>query len=203
MKHSPTFQVDLDNIPLINLRIEFNTYYALLKLDRFRAQFVGEIKPIETPYITWYGMSEGFFTMVLQKAILGVEAYLPGAVFVEMSIAGLLNSDNVKYIENPWLLGGRSVTENYYHRLPSMLRTAISLKLCSNRLWEKNIKFYTEIRNPLFHGHQLSHIDLDAFSGIYEHLATLYDWIDSWHTPENLIKGGNALLHKRQEGSST
>jgi len=193
LKHSETFRVELDNIPLINLRNEFNTYRVLFQKEKFQVQFVGEIRPIETPYMTWYGMPEAFLTLLLQNAILGIEAYIPGAVFIEMGLAGSLNRDNARPVKNPWLLGGRSVTENYYHRLPSLHRADISLKRCNNALWDKNTKFYSEIRNPLFHGHEFSRADLKGFSALIDHLASLYDWIDSWHSPENIMKGGGVL----------
>lgn len=202
MKRSETFQVELDNIPLINLRNEFNSYYALFQKVKFQAQFVGEIKPIETPYLTWFGMPEAFLTLLLQKAILGVEAYLPGAVFIEMGLAGKINQENVRTVKNPWLLGGRTVIGNYYHRLPSLFDEGASLKRCNNRLWDRNVKFYSEVRNPLFHGHQFSKSDLKAFVGLLEHIAVLYDWIDSWHSPENMIKGGNLLSRTRANSSS-
>jgi hypothetical protein len=202
VKHSESFQVELDNIPLINLRNEFNSYYALFQKVKFQAQFVGEIKPIETPYMTWFGTPEAFLTLLLQKAILGIEAYLPGAVFVEMGLTGKLNQESVRPVKNPWLLGGRTVTENYYHRLPALLKDDASLKQCNNTLWDKNTKFYSEIRNPLFHGHQLSRSDLKGFLGLLEHVASLYDWIDGWHSPENIIKGGNVLSRTRTNSSS-
>ncbi len=203
LKHSETFSVNLDNVPLINLRNEFNTYLSLLNEKEFRSQLEGTvIKPIKTPYLIWGGMRNDFYTFTLQRAILGVESYLPAAVFIEMGMHGSLNRDNAKFINNPWLLGGRSVVDNFYHKLPSMLGGEFSLKLYSNSLWEGNCKFYKEIRNPIFHGHQFSKVDLDSFTNLYEHIACLYDWIDSWHEPENIIEGGNTLSRAKRIKSS-
>lgn len=197
MKRSETFQVEFECIPLINLRSEFNTYYTLLQTAEFQSQFIGKIKPIETPYMTWFGFPDSLLTLILQERILGIESYLPGAVLAEMGVSGILNHENVKSVQNPWILGGKSITENYYHRLPALYKEDASLKVSNNGLWDKNAKFYSEIRNRIFHGHELSRVDFEKYLILFEHLALLYDWIDSWHSPDNIVKGASSLSRTR------
>lgn len=193
MKHSANFGVDLENIPLINLRAEYNEYYQLLRDESFCAQFADTIQSIETPYMIWLAMPDDFLSLLIQRAVSGIESYLRGAIYIEAGMAGVLNHENAKYIHNPWELGGRTVTENYYHRLPALLRESSSLKVGNQSLWADNEHFYKEIRNPIFHGHHLHKTKIDKFRELHDHVSYIYAWIDGWHNPENLIRGGSTL----------
>jgi hypothetical protein len=73
---SSTFGLEIDKIPLINLRSEFNTYYHLFEDSNFTAQFRPPYKPIESPYMSWYGMPWEFLTLILQRAVTGIESYV-------------------------------------------------------------------------------------------------------------------------------
>ena len=188
-KHSNTFDVDLANIPLINLRLEYNSYFKLLQNDDFCKQFQGKVKPIETPYLIWLGMKNDFLTLIMQRAILGIESYLAGAVFVETGLPEMLGKDS---IDKTRVKRGKIVV-NYYHDLPSLVSDDASLKNFDNKLWERNMHFYSEIRNPIFHGMQLSSIKANNFFELYSHVKDLYAWIDTWHDPENIMSGGSSL----------
>lgn len=187
------FGLTVSNIPLINLRSEFNLYYHLLCDDDFCKQFSGRVKVIQTPLMAWYGMPDDLLTLMLQRATLGIEAYLPGAVFIETGSRGLLNKENVKFINNPYLLKGSGTVDNYYHRLPSMLDQSCSLKVSNEPLWELTKRFYAEVRNPLFHGWKVSKGGARNIRSAYQYLADLYDWIDSWHSPDNIFDGASVL----------
>lgn len=198
-KTADSFGLKLENIPLINLRNEFNNYHQLLQDKKFRAQFDGPVRPIKTPYLRWYKMPNDLLTLILQRAILGVEAYIPGAVLIEMGHRGLLNRNKLIFIRNPFKLGGRSTVDNYYHLLPGMLDEKCSLKVTNNSLWDQTKKFYTKIRNPIFHGYQVSNNDIDSVLRVFQHLAAIYDWIDVWHSPNNIIPGAGALSTRKGE----
>lgn len=191
------FGLELSNIPLINLRNEFNIFYIELCNKDFRSQFSGLVKPIESRYLTWYGMPSDFLTLVLQRGILGVESYLSASVLAEAALRGILRKENASIFKNPFRLGGRSTADNYYNRLPAVVDRKISLKICNPGLWKTTIRFYSEIRNPLFHGNEIDRNNVEGVLCAYQFLADIYDWIDSWHPPENLIKGGNALSNIR------
>lgn len=193
MKHSESFDVDLENIPLINLRSEYNQYHQLLRDEGFCAQFTDVVQPIKSPYMIWLAMPDDFLSLLIQRAVSGVESYLRGAVYIEAGMSGLLTHENAKSIHNPWLFGGRTVTVNYYHKLPALLGESSSLKVGNQSLWEKNEHFYKEIRNPIFHGHHLHDANIEKFRELHDHVAGIYKWIDGWHNPENIINGGSAL----------
>lgn len=178
---SETFRLVFNNIPYINLRNEFARYYSSMNDTNFLSQFEGPIRPIETPYMIWYGMPDDLITLILQRVILGLEAYLPGAVFFELGTRGRLNKHNLVFIKNPFKLGGRSTVDNYYHKLPSLIDKNYSLKLSNNKLWTQTQAFYKEVRNPIFHGNNICNRDIKGLKGIFDYLMKTYQWIDSWH----------------------
>ena len=53
MKHSKTFNLNFSNIPLINIRQEFEAYYERLHLADFQDQLTNNNRTIETPILTW------------------------------------------------------------------------------------------------------------------------------------------------------
>ncbi len=188
------FGLKLSNIPLINLRVEFNKNYTLFTKQEFREQLKAPaITPIQTDQMTWYGMPGDLITLLMQRAILGIEAYLPAAVSCECVYKGVL-AEKIKLIGKPHELGGPTNVHNYYHRLPSILDSKHSLKNVNQDLWGKTVRFYGEIRNPIFHGNFLRSGVEEAFNA-FKFLADIYDWIDSWHSPENFIKGAGHLSH--------
>lgn len=131
-----------------------------------------------------------FITYFLQRSILGIESYLVGAVTIELAIRKKPSSIQKK-ASKPFSLGGRKACDNFYHRLPALIDESYSLKTFNNDLWANTILFYNEVRNPLFHGHNLHSININDLIITYDFLADIYEWIDLWHPPENLISGGS------------
>lgn len=182
--NSETFGLRLDNIPHINLRNEFAHYQALLQEKDFISKFRGAVEPIETPYMVWYGMPDDLLSIILQRVILGVESYLPGAVFMELGYRGKLDRETLEYLRNPFALRGWGVVENYYHKLPALIDERYSLQNCDPDLFSKTKAFYKEVRNPLFHGQQVSDNDIIGVKRVFMHLMSIYAWIDRWHDPD-------------------
>jgi len=187
-KRSETFGLTLSNIPHINLRNEFARYYNALKEANFIAQFEEAASPIRTPYLIWFGMPDDLITLILQRAILGVESYLRTAVFIEVHERGLFNKENVLLIKNPFGLGGKGTVDNFFRRLPSLIDKKYSLKLFNNELFHRTVIFYKEVRNPIFHGHNLSHRDIRGLKRLFDYLSEIYVWIDSWHDFAKIFK---------------
>lgn len=178
-QESNEFELELDNIPLINLRNEFSLYHQAFEKEDFTGQFIGKMRPIKTPYMTWYGMPEDLLTLILQKVTVGVESYLAGATYIELGKRGRL-AENIMYIRDPFKLKGRGTVENYYHLLPALVDESISLKTKNTELYNKTRRFYKQIRNPLFHGSQVSKRNVEGMKNILRYLAEIYEWIDGW-----------------------
>lgn len=174
--------IKISNIPIVNLRQEFEGVYKYFHSDDFKQQLSNKQRSdIYTPILTWHYSEDEFFTLFVQRAILGIESYLPYATQQEAYERGLLTVPLVKTIQHPFSLGGRKAYDNLYHRLPSLINDNISLKNSELELWEANVLFYKKVRNPLFHGKNLSQNSLPEILKIYKHMKQLYNWIDSWH----------------------
>lgn len=180
MNISTLFGLRLQNIPLINLRLEFNYHFKLLSDPTFREEFSSSVVPIQTKYLIWNGMPGAFLTLIAQRAILGVESYLPSAVSHQAAKKGLINQDLAKKINNPFSLRGNGTVNNYYHHLPSLVNSSWSLKVADPPLWKTTVRFYKEVRNPLFHGNQIDDSGANGTLLLFQFVDKLYKWIDSW-----------------------
>jgi len=187
------FGLKFSNIPTLNLRMEFNRTYAYLFSDAAEAALKPPIRAIEVPMFVWLGMPEDLITLLLQRAILGVESYLPAALKFASAQLQVVTSELFAKLNDPFSFGAKSAASNIYHRMPSAVHPELSLKYLDQELFEKTIRFYKVVRNPLFHGQQLHDTDIEAIRRAFDHLARIYEWIDYWHDPELRISGGGQL----------
>lgn len=142
----------------------------------------------------WGGMPADFLTLIVQRAILGIEAYLPGAVYVQAGLRGKLTKELAQKLQNPFRFKhGAGTVKSFYDLLPSALDRKISLRVSHPGLRKRTARFYAEIRNPLFHGKQISSINPVPVRKAFDLLARLYEWIDEWHSPEDIMKGASSL----------
>jgi hypothetical protein len=193
MSTTEAFTLKFGNIPIINLRMEFNKTYAFLHSPEAEDCLKPPLRPIKVSPLIWYGMPEDLMTLLLQRAILGVEAYLPGALIHASSILGILSEKLYVKLRNPFSFGSRSAVANIYHRMPSAVHPELSLKNLDQELYERNVAFYRVVRNPIFHGQQLNHPEISSIREVFLHIAFLYEWIDHWYNPEKLWPGGTAF----------
>lgn len=189
----PPFGLKFSNIPLINLRMEFNHTYAFLHSPDAEECLKPPVKPIRTRLFIWGGMPEDLMTLVLQRAILGIEAYLPGALMLTSAVLGNVSKELIAKLKNPFSFGSKSAVENIYHHMPSAVHPELSLRNLDEALYKRNVVFYRKVRNPIFHGQQVSQPSISSMCEAFLHLAHLYEWIDYWYNPEKLIKGGAAF----------
>jgi len=185
------FNIELNNIPLINIRMEFNNTYQILCSTKFYHQIKNNSESIDLTYLQWYTRSGSLLSLILQRAITGIESYICGATYYEGGVRGLIHRHNEKYIKNPFLLKGHSTADNYYNKLPGLLHDDLRLKIMDKKLWKKTLKYYREIRNPIFHGYEISKSELKNIYEAFVLMAEIYEWIDLWHPPENLVNGGS------------
>src|ERR1035441_3984527 len=71
---SITFGLAFSNLPIVNIRQEFEQYVALLADPDFCAGLRIVRQPVELPTLTWRGLSHNVLTYMVQRAILGLEA---------------------------------------------------------------------------------------------------------------------------------
>lgn len=181
-QHAQT--VKMTNIPIINLREEFEDHLKRFRDPNFREEiFNCGIRPVEFKDFLWRGLPNDLLTLLLLRAISGLESYLGAAVEYELHLRGKLSGDAKAALENPFSLH-RIAIFALFEKLPALVDPSISLPTADRPLFERVRLFYKEVRNPIFHGSQVG-ISADNFSGIaeaFELMASVYDWIDAWYT---------------------
>jgi hypothetical protein len=183
-RRSEEFNLELSNIPLINLRNEFNVHLGLMRRADFRALFTGpRTGPIQTPYLVWLGMPGALLTLFLQRAIAGLEAWVVGAVWWELGVTRRLGKKTIDALMNPGSLQGRGMAEKYYCTLPAMVGPKHSLEVVDPVLCQRNKKFYREVHNPVMHGFEISSKSAEGTAACFNHIYSMYLWIDTWHDP--------------------
>jgi hypothetical protein len=188
------YDLELSNIPLINLRMNFHNLFLTICSNKFYDQVKDSSKPIELPLFIWGGMPDALFTLLLQQILTGAESYISGTIFTECGERGILNDEIMKKINNPFLLGGRSTANNFYNKLPSLADPKFELKNQNIGLWNQVVQFYKEIRNPIFHGNEVRGENIEGIYNSFVLVADIYEWVDSWHSIDNELYTGASEL---------
>jgi hypothetical protein len=174
------FGLAVENIPIVNIQEEFIIHRALLADDEFRKRLLNLRDPVETPYLIWKGLPKNLLTYILQRAILGVEACVSAAAMWEAKTRGLFTDELAQKMEDPFRLRGQGTADVFYNRLPGLLDPEYALERCDPQLWAITRQFYREIRNPLFHGYQLSRAEAEQVSEAVALLDSVQAWIETW-----------------------
>ncbi len=190
------FDLRISRVPLLNARMEFNSHFSMLNSLGFRSQLLHWKfgTPIHAEYIIWGGTPALLLNWFVQRAIIGIEAYIPGAVFIAGAHYGRLGPNVARGVRDPFALGGKSAANTFYNCLPGLIDPDFRMIRSRGGTWKKTIKFYLEIRNPLFHGSQLytnghDHgATLDAVLKSFGLFSEIYDWVD-WWCPTDFLNG--------------
>jgi hypothetical protein len=177
--------------------MEFNNTYNFIHSQEIENYLKLPIKPIKTPMFVWAGMREDLMTLLLQRAILGVEAYLPSALINTSVTLGRHSLNLSAKLRNPFSFGAKSAVVNIYHRAPAAVHPELSLRHLNLDLYERNVQFYRIVRNQVFHGKQIRDADISHIRSAFDHIAQIYEWIDHWYNPEELITGGASFADIR------
>jgi hypothetical protein len=200
----------LNNIPLWNLLHEFFVWKSQIRAAEFQQQFaVGYRKPISTPLLIWGGDPSDLLTLILQRAILGLESYVSASVWFELGKAGRLTPELSTQARNPFSIPtrGRGTAWCYYKALPSLLDPKLSLQTVDAVLWNEVRDFYKNIRNKILHGSQIESHDPTVLHPPFDMIANVYKWVDTWHKLEvrddRPLKVRIVLSPGKNRGSST
>lgn len=190
-------ELNTSNIPIMNLRAEFEEYLKLFRSEGFRESLFDFSKyPVEIPSISWNGMPHDLLTLMLQRSILGLEAYVSAAVSYELGPEQHLSEQARAGLENPFSLN-RKLVVAIYEKLPEFVSEECKLSAYNQSLFEALRKFYENVRNPIFHGNQVE-FSAEAYEQVvscFELLADVYGWIDTWYRAfPTLYKGSKPLL---------
>jgi hypothetical protein len=198
------FDLKLSVVPILNARIDFNRDCNILSNPEFREQVVRWHfrTPIHAGYIIWGGDPSMLLTLFLQRAIIGIEAYIPPVVFSAAIQYVRVNTSIANATRDPFSLRGGNATDIIYNVLPGLVDSTFPLRRAHGSVWKQLRRFYERIRNPLFHGSQLittkySHVEtLDSVLRAFELFKQVYNWVDWWYPPKLFDQTGTVAVTK-------
>jgi hypothetical protein len=178
----PIFGLKVQNLAIETIRREFADYLELLAEDGF-VQGLRMVKnPVVLPLFTWRWLPRGAMTLILQRSILGVESCVSAAVSYQLGAMGLLTPEKAAELNYPVKLPGKGngMANAFYNKLPAQIDLGFSLETMDANLWAVVSRLYREVRNPLFHGCELSETNPTGVLEALKVLKRLYGWMDSW-----------------------
>lgn len=186
------FGLTLSNLPLINIRSDFNALLALFRSETFRKQFKGykgNKIPVKTHYFTWHGSPNTLLTYLLRDVIVGLECAVGGAVHFEAAVSGKMTKKISAAINDPFSLKMGGTAACVYIGLPGLIDSSIALDKAKPELWKQVKTFYREVRNPIFHAYEIGSNDPEPVWKSFELIWEVYQWLNSWHSLEKLLAG--------------
>lgn len=87
-KRPPPFPLAFGNIPIINIRLEYNRYLGYFESGRFESDLAREPGVLRSPYMIWLTRAEAFLATVMMRTTSGLEAYLRFAVTEQLHLKG-------------------------------------------------------------------------------------------------------------------
>ena len=167
-------------LPLINQRHEYEYYRHIVRDSKFRDQFSAPNNDeFECGKFIWNGFEEGA-TVLLQRITLGLEARIPVAVMLELSCCGRLTQPLAVKLQDPFTLKGRGTADCYYNCAPALIEPTFALRLADPELWYLVSTYYSDIRNPIFHGCYITDLSAEKFDYVFSVFDRVYAWCDSW-----------------------
>jgi hypothetical protein len=180
------FGLTVGNIPTMNLRGQYahdrEIVFAEGLAENLHAWKFGKGNVTIT-----YADPDSYFTMLLRTTIVGIECTLQALAIEELAFSKRLTEEVQRAIHGPSRLS-RSMADAYYNRMPEFVSANAPLKVHSGQLWDTVKQFYREIRNPLFHGSQLTDIKAESLRSAFQMFDEVFEWIDSWTDPNRLRK---------------
>lgn len=179
------FGLTLQNIPTINLRHQYvhdrELVFADGLADKIHAWKFGQTAGATVTYPE----PDGYFTVLFRSTIVGIECTLQMLAMEELLFSNRLTKPLEQLIRHPSRLG-KSMADAYYNRIPEQVDVNAGLKTRNKDLWKIVLQFYTEVRNPLSHGYQLSDVKEESIRGAFGMFDQVYSWIDSWSDPHRV-----------------
>ena len=130
------FEPPMSNIPLWNLREEFYYTKQVIHSEEFAAALLHNKRPLKTPTLDWHGDAADLLSLLVQRAILGVESYTIGACWIKLNQLGRMTTELNNKVRNPFLIRARSGTASaYYDHLPALIHPELSIPVVDSEFW--------------------------------------------------------------------
>lgn len=142
---------------------------------------------LQREFTVTYADPESYFTNLFRTTIVAIECAIESSAVEEFLFSNRLTEQMRHSVRNPSSLA-RSLPDAYYNRLPHLVNVRAPLKSCNGKLWNTVQRFYQEIRNPIFHGHQLSDVKAESVRETFGMFDGIFVWLDSWADPNRMQK---------------
>lgn len=181
---NPIFDLNTVNLPIWNIRAEFDGHLAMLTDEGFLRQLHPLGQEVRLPNCTFHAhcLPRNVLTYILQRSILSVESCVSAAVTNRLAAIGKLDDAMVAKLDGPFNLPpkGGGTAHVFYNKLPSQVGSELALQAMYPELWETVKQFYRDVRNRLFHGYQLESGSVNGVLEAHRMLVKVYAWMDEW-----------------------
>ena len=182
--NNPIFDLNTVNLPIWNIRGEFDGHLALLTDESFLKQLHPLGQEVSLPNCTFHAhcLPRNVLTYMMQRSILSVEACVSAAVTNRIAAMGKLDDSMIAKLDDPFNIPpkGGGTAHTFYNKLPSEVDPALALQAMCPELWAQVREFYRHVRNRLFHGYQLESGSVQGVLEAHRMLAKVYAWMDEW-----------------------
>lgn len=196
LKPEVIFGLRLNPAVSMTVRADFHRLYAFVFSDNGASRLDLGLST-DIGICSWHGQARELATFLLQQTILGIEAYVPMALLEKSSTIPGAKARIMPFLDDPFLLRGKSTVDNIYNLLPALVSPKCSLKAYSNALFETTGTFYKEVRNGIFHGKILDSYMRQPMRAAFNHIALLYEWTDTWRDDLYSPRGRLELINLR------
>lgn len=181
------FGLTISNIPTMNLRSQYMHDRRLILDGDLNNDGLNAWRFEQCRITVAYADPESYFSTLLRTRIVGIECTIECSAWEELLFSNRLTEQLTHSLRNPTSIA-RPLPEAYYNRIPQLVNVNAQLKSYNGKLWNTVQQFYREIRNPLFHGHQLSEAKVKPLQDTFKMFDGIFKWIDSWTDPNRVQK---------------
>lgn len=179
------FGLKISNIPTMNLRGRYAYDRRMMFDGGLNDEGLQAWRFAQREVAVTYADPESYFTTLLRTTIVGIECTVESSALEELLFSNRLTEQLRHSVRNPMSLA-RSLPDAYYNRIPQLVKATAPLKSYNGKLWNTVQQFYREIRNPIFHGYQLSHVEAEPLRNTFEMFDDIFEWVDSWADPNRM-----------------
>jgi hypothetical protein len=180
------FDFTVQNIPTMNLRFQY-AHDREMVFGEGLAETLHGWKFGQRDVTVTYADPDSYFTTLLRSTIVGIECTLQNFAVEELLFSNRLTEELRQAIRHPSTLA-RSMADAHYNKIPYYVNANAPLKSYDTNLWNKVQQFYREIRNPIFHGSQLTDVKPEPLRSAFRMFDEIFKWIDSWTDPHRVHK---------------
>lgn len=180
------FGFTVQNIPTMNLRAQYAHDRGMVFADGL-PESLHAWRFGQHEVTVRHACPDSYFTILLRSTIVGIECTLESSALEELLFSNRLTEELRRTICNPRSLA-RRLADAYYNRIPQFVNANAPLKSYNGKLWNTVQQFYSEIRNPIFHGYQLSDVKAESLRSAFRMFDDIFKWVDSWADPHRVQK---------------